>query len=238
MYFLHSLLGLILIVSMMINSLSGQGIYHKSHNIENQDFVLFGEDENFCAITLADGVSSCKYAREGAEIACEILCRLFLTKGDFFLSSDVLKYSQNISKIILSNILRELKKKPDIKEYSSTIAGVLYDKNNDKMLCFNIGDGMIAGEKGGMHQVLIRPYQNENGCCVTTTLGAENVAEIKILDAEKIKSAIIFSDGAWKKIFSDKKFAFLNRFEELDNYLNNANCIDDYSYISLSKGGI
>ena len=237
--------GRILTTNMIINSLSRPGTRHILNNIENQDFVSWGENENFLTAVLADGVSSCVHSSKGAKTACEVLNRIFLRKGDFFLNSDVRFYKKEISKMILSYILQEIEKiskgnTGDIdgmKEYSSTIAGILYEKKSDKFLCFNVGDGMIVASNSdrGDYQVLLAPYQNEKGCCVTTTRGAENTAGLKIFHADNINSIIILSDGAWKKVFNDKNFSSLNNFIELDNYLEKSNCNDDYSYIAMTR---
>ncbi|MBQ6738232.1 MAG: protein phosphatase 2C domain-containing protein [Synergistaceae bacterium] len=226
---------------MIINSLNKPGIYHKSKNIKNQDFVLSDENEKFCVIALADGVSSCKMSGEGAEISCKTLVKLFLERGNFFFNSDIHRYKREMSELILSYILSELAKKSDnIKEYSSTISSVIYNKENNKILCFNLGDGIIISNKCDKAEIIIKPYQNDDGCCVTTTVNAEFAFDIEIFDFASMDTIMILSDGAWKPIFENKNFSFIQNgisFSELNNYLDSIKCLDDYSYISITKGG-
>lgn len=50
----------------MIQKLSEAGTHHGSADKENQDVVCYGNNKKYAVISLADGVSSCKMARDGA----------------------------------------------------------------------------------------------------------------------------------------------------------------------------
>ena len=226
----------------MIHSFSKAGSYHQSAGTKNQDFVFSGSLGNFSVIALADGVSSCRMARNGAEIACMSFTELMLKLGSkFFGNTD--RFSA--AKMILAHIRGCLGREsgsPEISEYSSTIAGVLYDSEHSRILCFNLGDGMIAALSETGCRVLMRPYEYPEGCCSTTTLNAHKAAGLEIFSTGSENAVIIFSDGAWRQIYRDKRISLLNgglKFSELDEYFAGSSCYDDCSYIALTlKGGV
>lgn len=225
----------------MIKELSEAGRYHIDADGENQDAICHGHNKNFFVISLADGVSACKEAKNGAEIASTAITNLLLKKGEHFLEFD----DGQIAEFVLSHILFELKQhaekgSKDIEEYSSTVASVLVDKKKNRMLCFNLGDSIIMATDKGKCRVLAMPADSSSGCCVTTTRSATSMVSVKLLDASSIESIVICSDGAWRQMFDKNKlkpevFKLLanNEYDGLRDFLATQECFDDYSFISL-----
>lgn len=226
----------------MIKEFSNIGNFHFEINDENQDAICYGNNRNFAVISLADGVSTCKEAKCGAEIASRAITNLLLKKGDYFLGFG----SNQIAELTLSHILFELKQRAEndsqnLEDYSSTVASVLMDKRKKRILCFNLGDGIILATGKGKCRVLAMPADSSSGCCVTTTKSATKMASVKIFDASAVESVVICSDGAWRQMFDKNKlkpevFSLLtnNEYDGLIGFLAGQNCFDDYSFISLN----
>lgn len=225
----------------MIKELSEAGIHHLDTNGENQDAVCHGQNKNFFVISLADGVSACKEAKSGAEIASMAITNLLLKKGEHFLEFD----NEQIAEFVLSHILFELKQHAKgeskaLDEYSSTVASVLVDKKKNRMLCFNLGDSIIIATSKGKCHVLSMPADSSSRCCVTTTRGATAMASVKLLDTSLVDSVVICSDGAWRQMFNKNKlkpevFSLLanSEYDGLRDFLAAQECFDDYSFVSL-----
>lgn len=226
----------------MIKELSKMGTHHIDGDGENQDALCHAQNQNFCVISLADGVSTCKEAKSGAEIASRAITNLLLKKGEHFLEFE----NKQISELALSHILFELKLRAekdsnDLEDYSSTVASVLVDKKKKRMLCFNLGDSIIMATGKGKCRVLAMPADSSSGCCVTTTRSANTMASVKMIDASAVESIVICSDGAWRQMFDKNKLKPAvsnilanNEYDELRDFLVEQNCFDDYSFISLN----
>ena len=226
---------------MVINTLSEMGTYHRHENGENQDKICYAQNRNLYVISLADGVSSCRQGKYGAEIASSSLTNLFVKKGGYLLEYE----NEQIAELALSYILFDLKRcagnnNQNLEEYSSTIASVLVDKRKKRILCFNLGDGIILGITQNKCRILSMPSDSSSGCCVTTTKGATKMVSAKKIDIKDLESVMICSDGAWTQMFDRNKlkpeiFNMLvnNEYDELKEFLKNQNCFDDYSFIAL-----
>ena len=224
-----------------IHVFSQMGKNHARTNNENQDALCHGETSGLCVITLADGVSDCAEAKRGAVAASETITKLFLKEGPFFLKCD----KEQVTELVISHILWELEKlakdsSRSINDFSSTVVSVLVDKKRKRMLCFNLGDGIILASEKGKCKVLSQPADSSIGCLVTTTRKAAELVSLRLCDTEEIDSVVICSDGAWREMYMKNrlkpKVAQLlvnNEYDALKDYLINQNCFDDHSFISL-----
>lgn len=186
-------------------------------------------------------VSSCKEAKSGAEIASKAITNLLLKKGAYFLAFE----REQSAELAISHILYELRQKAEedherITEYSSTIASVLFDKEHDKLLCFNLGDSIIVGAGKGRCRILAMPADSSSGCCVTTTKNAVSMTSVNVIDTSCVESVVICSDGAWRRMFSKNKLkpevAGLladSDFKGLKEFLIKQDCFDDHSFVSM-----
>lgn len=225
----------------MITKLSEIGTHHLDTLGENQDALCHAQNRSFCVISLADGVSTCKEAKSGAEIASRAITYLLFKKGERLMEFE----NEQIAEFTLSHILYELKQhadenSKDVEEYSSTVASVLVDKRKKQMLCFNLGDSIILTVSKDRCRVVAMPSDSSFGCCVTTTKGASSMVSIKRLDTDAIESVVICSDGAWRQMYNKNKlkpevFEMLvnNEYDSVRDFLIGQNCFDDFSFISL-----
>jgi len=225
----------------MINVFSNTGAYHSASNAENQDAVCHAKNKRYTVISLADGVSSCDKAKTGAEIASKAITNLFLKKGSSFFEFN----DRQVSELVLSHILYELKQQArkdtkETEEYSSTISSVLFDKNKQQLLYFNLGDSIIVAAGGGKCRILAMPSDSLSGCCVTTTENAHVKAVTKVIKIAGTESVMICSDGAWRQMFDKNKlkpevYSMISNheFRILKEYLGRQEIFDDYSFISM-----
>jgi hypothetical protein len=225
----------------VINKFSHIGAYHDSIHEENQDVVYSGTNRRFSVISLADGVSSEKEARAGAEIASEAVTNLFLYKGDCFMDFE----TEKIAEFTASHVLYELNQKAAadskaVEDYSSTIASVVYDKRKRKLLLLNLGDSMIIAASNGKCFILAMPSDSLNGCCVTTTKKAALMTKVKVMDVGVLDSILICSDGAWKNMIIKNRLKpevasliACGEYRKFKDYLESQESFDDYSFISM-----
>ncbi len=218
------------------------GSYHHYDNVQNQDVILYGSNRRFSVITLADGVSTCQEAKEGAQIACKAITQLFLQKGYYFFGFQ----KKETADFAVSHILYELRQraqeaKKKTEEYSSTIASILFDKKTKKMLFLNLGDGMILTTRKEKCNILAMPANSNFGCPVTTTKNVQLLVDTAVVDAAFLDSVFICSDGAWKHMTEKNRIrqcvkAMLIQFDykKLGKYLKAQNSFDDFSFISMN----
>ena len=226
----------------MIYKSSHIGKYHEVENGENQDYICTGNSGKNTVISLADGISECCMAKKGAEVAGEVLTHLLVKKGERIMEYD----HGEIADITVSHILGELQRKArqderPVEDYSSTLAGVLYEKGRERLLLFNLGDSIIITTSCDDCKVAAIPFDSTYGCCATTTRNCALAATVKVMDADGIKSVIICSDGAWRHMFSENRLKTEvgrmlknGEFDELRDYLDKQGCPDDYSFVAMN----
>lgn len=227
----------------MIYKLSCMGQHHTAAGGENQDALCFVERGNDRVISLADGVSACRKARTGAEIASRTITKLMAEEGRNLLGGDRARCGEQI----LSRILTQLEECSQeegtaLREYSSTVASVLVDRDGREALYFNLGDSLILGVDGGKCRILSMPGDSSQGCCVTTTKNAAAAADMGRVMLGTTERVLICSDGAWREMYGRTRlrpevYPLLveGRWEELERFFRERECDDDYSIIAIES---
>lgn len=232
----------------MIYEYSRMGLRHERDGASNEDHICRAENCTASVIALADGVSTCSMAGEGAETAAEAFTGLLRGKGGLLLEHE----EENIAEIVTGHVLFELKAKAkkgphDTADYSSTLSGVMHDRQKDMLLIYNLGDCMVITAQAGQCSIAAAPYDSTDGCCVTTTKNAASAASVKKMAAEGIDFAVICSDGAWREMIRGNRLKkevtemiASGRFGELGAYLEECGCEDDSSFVALrlEHGGL
>lgn len=181
----------------MIYQFSTVGNYHRKEGVDNQDAFAVAENGQYSAAALADGVSTCPRSREGAQAACDTAVSLLYGKPEFFLSGS----REATARVMLDSImskLQSLASDGDPVPLSSTLAFVLLDKVARRALLFQLGDGLVAGNRNGRWVSLIQPDSSMDGTCVTTTAGASRRCRAVCIDAANWDSFMLMTDGAWR----------------------------------------
>ena len=227
----------------MIYKYTKIGAFHKERGAENEDAVRSASGSRYTVIALADGVSSCARAKEGAAAAADAVTSLYAENGAVFFGSD----TQSLKRITMSHAVYHVKEKAkqigcDVADCSSTLSSAVYDRKKNKILYFNVGDAVILGVKKDSLRVLAQPYASDaDGTCVLTTEGAQAAADGKVIDADGYNAIMICSDGAWKKMYrfgypkaEVRSFLVKNDFKKLNSYLAQQENEDDCSYIAFT----
>jgi len=222
----------------MFFKMSRKGRYHREKNLTNQDFVTGRETDRYIVLSLADGISACKYARKGAKIACNTAEEMLLNHGERFFYIE----SYDAINCILSKIRHEIEKeaKHDIEQYSCTLICILYDKQTHKIFYFSFGDSLIMAIEKDRCKILAQPYDSRNGIPSITSRFAENIAHAGVTDAN-FESLMLCSDGAWNLMYKKgslnteiKKILINKNFNALKSFLKEKNGFDDCSFIAVN----
>ena len=225
-----------------IEKFSRAGSYHRENRIGNQDHLKSASGRRYRVVTLADGVSTCPRAGEGAQLAANAATELYAKKADYFLLYDPAK----ISELTVDHVLYRLRERAeadnaDVEDYSSTLSSVVYDGTAGKLLYFHLGDGLILGLRPGRLETIAGPGEGgEAGCCVTTTLNAAADARAGVIDAGDLGAVMLLSDGAWREMYDGRflrpelRDALLaGDYEALRTFLTQTDPFDDASFILM-----
>lgn len=222
-----------------VRKFSAAGTYHISNNIENQDALSFWDGGRYCAAVLADGVSSCSRAAEGAGFIANAMTEwlknncgsLFLQRPDRIAEAAADEIQARLGEYSRSIMC-------GAEELSSTLSFVLADRESPRAVCLSLGDGLIISASSRQCRVEIQPDIIIGGCFTTTTEGFEKVIRCRVIAAEDIHSIAVCSDGAWKAMYDktrlreDIRTAFMkNDTEHIFDVLQKSNSFDDLSII-------
>lgn len=223
----------------MFFQFSSIGSNHRKAGVENQDALAAMEDDQYSIVALADGVSSCRRAREGAQAACDAAVSLLYGKPEFFLCSA----PETTVRVVL-NVIREkltsMTSDGDFRPLSSTLAFVLLHKGTQRALLFQLGDGLVAGNRNGRWVNLIQPDDSRDGTCVTTTTGAAHRCRAVHMDTAQWDSFILLTDGAWRALTHHGRIrgtvaeAYVHgEYELLAHALQDTSIEDDQSFVII-----
>lgn len=227
---------------MLINQFSCAGAQHGFDSDLNQDVINVLHDGRYVAVSLADGVSTCSMARQGAVVACNTINDLLISKARSVFEND----EKKIAKMIISQVLCSLTKQADddnrdVTDYSSTISSVLIDKKTKHAALINLGDGMIFAIATGKINVLALPEDSSAGCCVTTTQNAYVLCDVKTIDLRILDYIVICSDGAWREMFNRNRMKpevlsiLVNgEYDGLKDLLLRRKDFDDFSVVAVN----
>lgn len=228
-------------ILVMITTFSHAGGHHLFNNAYNQDAICTEQNERYIAVSLADGVSTCSKAQQGAKIACNTVNKLLINNAPYFFNANNKLIANTVISYVLSCLNRQATvDKASIEDYSSTIVSALIDRDTNSAIVINLGDGVIFRTSNGTAGIVSLPNKSINGCYSTTTENAEQVIDVKKVSFAENDSFIICSDGAWKELYNKNKMKLEiiniicnNQWNMLHDYLSERDCFDDYSCIII-----
>lgn len=209
---------------------------------ENQDYVLHTETDRVEIIVLADGVSSCRYSRKGAEMACLTAEKVLTEFG-----TQLFKLEKKlIADFIIGHVLQAFKIQQKemccaIEEFSSTLSFVCLDKKTNQALCFSLGDSLIYKLSDDGCILLNQPdsFSGDRSYAVTTIGVAEKV-KIDIIDSNEINGIMICSDGAWRLFYNNNifnselwRYSKSGNYYEFKKYIDNSINMDDSTFVIM-----
>ena len=215
------------------------GEYHKVNKIENQDYIYSQENKEALFFAVADGVSSCKNSRAGAEIACKVSAKVILNDVDYYFASK----PEKTIRLLLSNIKSEIHNTAIILNqepisFASTLCFACINKQSGKIMLFVLGDSKIyCINKSNISQINRVQSYGENITCSTMTQHCETDArlELKTINCDDV--FLLCTDGCWKTLFKtdDNRIAMLEEnIDYIDRFLDKKTINDDCSYILIA----
>ena len=225
-----------------MNYLSVAGKHHNYDEKNNQDAIIFKMNTDYCAMVLADGVSTCEEGGTGAKTTCAATAEFLLDHAERIFNMNKQKTADSLVEHIMQHLKENAENEnKDVEEYSSTLACVLFDRKENKMLYLSIGDSLIIATQNDKCYVVAMPSDSRNGCCVTTTLNASRMAKVGIVDTENLGSIMICSDGAWHLMYRRntmeqpiKELILNNDYTGLKEILLEKERFDDCSFITIN----
>ncbi len=184
-------------------SYSERGKHHVDKKIENQDTVFVGKvcEDTYCMV-VSDGVSSCKYAKQGSEVTVDTIQNLGRKLKSGELGTDDLDGLKRF-------IVRDWKSHfdSDCNNYGTTLNFLIWCSGD--LLIGQIGDGLIISEIDGE---IIKLSDTDEFYSVETYALAEVVLKstIKLVSRKNVKkvSALAMTDGIGKEISMDSLVGF------------------------------
>ena len=182
----------------MMEHFSITGQRHTAACVQNQDAICKKKSLLGRAAALADGVSSCRRAREGAQLTARSLAELLASYGDQL----SLMPSQDAASCLVGHVsyyLSRLSEKEGVpvKEYASTMIGAFWQADGNTLFTCNLGDGVILGVGQEGCRVLSCPADTSDGCPATITKNAAMLTRVKVEDKNAFDYVVLLSDGAW-----------------------------------------
>ncbi len=180
------------------------GTYHKALHQQNEDAVQIYEDEMIEVAAVADGVSTCKYSRHGAQIAVNEAVRFIQSNYD-----RIGCMPESWTEILIRRIQRKLhetaaQKGTSYEDYSTTLMVAVRERATGICHYCNIGDGLILSVQSDEYYVTSRPAIRLYGCVTVTTTGIERVVTDQSVVLSNESNILLLTDGAWKSIFEEQ----------------------------------
>ncbi len=216
------------------------GEYHKKNNLENQDYTYTYETSEGAFYAIADGVSSCKNSREGAEIACAISAKVVLDDIDYYFDSN----PEKTINLILANIRRrisQIAKEANQKDisYASTLCFVCVHKKRHQAMTFVLGDSRVYffSSESVYQKNPVHAYEDNETCTTLTKFAQEDVG-FSIDNFSEDNRFILCTDGCWKNLFyiDEKNNTAMKKVDnnEIMEYLNETMISDDCSFLAVA----
>lgn len=188
-------------INTQIMKLSQRGEYHARNDQPNQDIVRKRENGLYAVAAVADGVSSCPFAREGAELACRIAIDFFMSDAEYLFDFSPEKIAYLFIELIKVHLSKAaLAAEASLSDFSSTLLLCGVDKKNGRLLAINLGDGAVVIERGERSGIVLMPRRFNKSCCSTTTENAYLSAQTILTDTEDVSRICIFTDGALDRL--------------------------------------
>lgn len=228
---------------MQIHNYCKTGGFHREIGAECQDENLSATMGSYDIAVQADGVSSCRHGKRGAQIACEAVVDFIrLEKENIFIYD-----SRKLSYLMMEHILYFLeneasKNGTNISDYASTVAFTCVNNHTGEMMLFSLGDGAVFNTSGFQFNTAIAPKRYYGNPCLTTTDGAYKYVEIKKQTLSLDDSVLLCTDGFLHAVGTSSSGSSVLRnamlgknFSELDNLLDNTSEPDDIGYIHYTR---
>lgn len=197
-------LGTLTDFNFLLVSRTGRG--HMQIQKDNEDFCAVGQEGDYLAIALTDGVSTCPCSKSGAQLSAAVAVETLLTYPEIFLSYRSKDAALNYVLRKIEEILRyeaEIRRS-EVSDYSAGIACVLMNRTSCQALVLSRGNIMVGANHAGHFHLLVPVENDKDGIYTVADEGAEwRFAKRYTLPLQT--RLFMLSDGAWKSLCQDHK---------------------------------
>ena len=213
---------------------------HKQRGQENQDRVLFSETGRCLFAGLADGVSSCAFGGQGAQIACEAAAKLLFEETRYFFNSGEEKIAVLVTEYIGYRLAAAAAAAGrTAAEFASTLSFACVEKRAGSLLLFQLGDSAVFLLREGVLTPAFPACRTgeRGGVFTTCTAQAHRFANVRLLPASAAGRVLLCSDGAWRRMYSRDRIdpeaaaAVQASLALLEAFLARTPCADDASFL-------
>lgn len=214
-----------------------RGTYHIQRNECSGDIVRGLDSGEFVVLTLADGVSSCKYGAKGASMVSS--CAMDYVYNQY----STLRFLPREWSVFMLNLLKKqlnaaVNNDRDLyEEYSSTLMVLVIDKVKGIMHYCNIGDGILMAIDDRKCPIVCMPQGDKSGCPVITTEGIEKKMVSGTMELNDVNSILICSDGTWKMMYNHntlkpdvKEILLTGNYSKFKEFISMSDNLDDCSF--------
>lgn len=219
---------------------SKTGEFHLSTNEENQDELMFDENDSVAAAVVADGASGCRFGKTGAKTVCEAVLQFLMEEDVFWHNYSKEKFAYLLTEHILYRLEQaaEIDNAP-MNEYACTLTAVCIDKKNYQAIALGLGDSAVLSvEHKNIHALIPAERIRNQPCLITDDAAASNMI-IKYFDTDRMNTILLCTDGFLNEYSKKENDEFRQalrseNFNRLNELLVNSSGADDQSYIAIS----
>lgn len=220
-----------------------KGIYHQDHGEVCGDILLTHQDDTRTVIVVADGVSTCEFGAEGADIAAHAAMDYITDRFD-----SSLLIPSVWGRLMLQAVEQALRSQAKAlnhpwKEYACTLLTVVIDYEKGTLEYCNLGDGLLLAIRENGCSIVGMPQLCAAGCPVITTMGASRLARFGSAPLDSIESILACTDGAWKLMYRRDRLLpevrqqlMAGQYEAVLNYIDKQQNFDDCG-IAIARVG-
>ena len=180
-----------------------------------KDSVYFRDGRQMGVYSLADGLNSKKWSKQGAEAVQRALASEAEKQGKSLLARSELKIKTDTIEIIRRTLYNLCEEKGCPDDYASTLM-TLFISRETGMFCFiHIGDGLIVKETAdGELSVISHPHNGITRQFTYTTAHEqlERYTRVGKMPLKDIRRLFMLTDGAAFPLYDDRKLTRRGRY--------------------------
>ncbi len=195
--------------NIQVLSTSIRGALHQSRGLPCQDYSCSRSAKNKLVAVVSDGAGSARHSKIGAKIICDTLCDLLIKSNLKNIRHDVTKAIDIARQKLIMHRYNQSKTSSDLFNFSATLIGVFYHKNQG--VFFHIGDGAgLAFKEGEYSNFIISEPENGAFSCETYFYTMDEWRDcLRFTPFDNANRIMLMTDGV-------TGFAFSNDFYKIE----------------------
>ena len=188
--------------------MTNTGKRHRRIGEACQDAACVDRGGRFIAAAVADGVSSCREAKKGAEIVSAAAVEVLLHHAERLFQNDTETVRGTVMKYVRYRLKMEAEaNQAAVEDYGCTLVCVLIDLNQKRMLYLSTGDsGIITLGESTVWTENREIYAMDPNKPIVTVATDEDFSatNCRVVDLWCVQQVILCSDGFWRPLAAEK----------------------------------